>query len=104
MAEAPIARFIFEPGFSTASEISHVSGRGVGMDVVRTNIELIGGSVDVRWVPGEGSVFTLKIPLTLAIVAALIIETGGPALRHSAGGRRGARPGQDVDRNTGSKR
>ena len=77
MAEAPIARFIFEPGFSTASEVSHVSGRGVGMDVVRTNIELIGGSVDVRWVPGEGSVFTLKIPLTLAIVAALIIETGG---------------------------
>ncbi|MCP8940931.1 chemotaxis protein CheW [Alsobacter sp. SYSU M60028] len=77
MSEAQIARFIFAPGFSTVREVSHVSGRGVGMDVVRTNIELIGGSVDVSWTPGAGSVFTLKIPLTLAILAALIIETGG---------------------------
>ncbi|MHB2165839.1 hybrid sensor histidine kinase/response regulator [Alsobacter sp. R-9] len=77
MDDERVARFIFEPGFSTVSSVSHVSGRGVGMDVVRSNIELIGGSVDVRWTPGRGAVFTLKIPLTLAIVSALIIETGG---------------------------
>jgi two-component system chemotaxis sensor kinase CheA len=77
MSEERIARFIFEPGFTTASKVSHVSGRGVGMDVVRSNIELIGGSVDVRWTPGQGSVLTMKIPLTLAIVAALIVEVAG---------------------------
>lgn len=77
MSEDRVARFIFEPGFTTVSKVSHVSGRGVGMDVVRSNIELIGGSVDVRWTPGQGSVLTMKIPLTLAIVAALIIEVGG---------------------------
>ena len=77
MDEERIARFIFEPGFSTVSAVSHVSGRGVGMDVVRSNIELIGGSVDVRWTAGGGTEFTLKIPLTLAIVSALIIEAGG---------------------------
>lgn len=77
MSEDRIARFIFEPGFTTVSKVSHVSGRGVGMDVVRSNIELIGGSVDVRWTPGQGSVLTMKIPLTLAIVAALIVEVAG---------------------------
>jgi len=77
LTDMQIARFIFEPGFTTASHLSHVSGRGVGMDVVRTNIELIGGLVDVRWTPGEGATFTLKIPLTLAIVSALIVEAGG---------------------------
>ncbi|MFO1150923.1 MAG: chemotaxis protein CheW [Alsobacter sp.] len=77
MSDERIARFIFEPGFTTVTKVSHVSGRGVGMDVVRSNIELIGGSVDVRWTPGQGSVLTMKIPLTLAIVAALIVEVGG---------------------------
>lgn len=77
MDEERIARFIFEPGFSTVSSVSHVSGRGVGMDVVRNNIELIGGSVDVRSTPGAGAEFSLKIPLTLAIVSALIIEVAG---------------------------
>ncbi|PSC06914.1 hybrid sensor histidine kinase/response regulator [Alsobacter soli] len=77
MSDERIARFIFEPGFTTIDHVSHVSGRGVGMDVVRANIELIGGSVDIRWTPGQGSTFTMKIPLTLAIVAALIIESGG---------------------------
>ena len=77
MTEAQIHRFIFTPGFSTASKVTSISGRGVGMDVVQTNIDQIGGSVDVKSVPGEGLVFTLKIPLTLAIISALIIETGG---------------------------
>lgn len=75
MNEAQIHRFIFAPGFSTATEVTSISGRGVGMDVVHTNIDQIGGSVDVKSIAGEGSVFTIKIPLTLAIVSALIIES-----------------------------
>src|SRR4051812_40969385 len=74
MSDAQVAKFIFHPGFSTAKEVTSVSGRGVGMDVVKTNIELIGGTVDIRSEPGRGTVFTIKIPLTLAIVAALIVS------------------------------
>ena len=77
MSEAQIHRFIFAPGFSTAAKVTSVSGRGVGMDVVLSNIDQIGGSVDVKSIPGEGSIFTIKIPLTLAIISALIIEAGG---------------------------
>ena len=77
MSEAQIHRFIFAPGFSTAAKITSVSGRGVGMDVVRTNIEQIGGTVDVTSVRGEGLSFTVKIPLTLAIISALIVEAAG---------------------------
>lgn len=77
MSEAQIHKFIFAPGFSTAAAITSVSGRGVGMDVVRTNIDQIGGTIDVKSVPGEGSSFTIKIPLTLAIVSALIVESAG---------------------------
>ncbi len=72
-----IGRFIFHAGLSTATEVTSVSGRGVGMDVVKTNIELIGGSVDLRTAVGKGSTFTIKIPLTLAIVSALIVESAG---------------------------
>ncbi len=68
---------IFLPGFSTADKVSAVSGRGVGMDVVRTNVERIGGTVDVQSTPGAGTVFKIKIPLTLAIVPALIVGCGG---------------------------
>ena len=75
--EAQIHKFIFVPGFSTASHITSVSGRGVGMDVVRNNIDQIGGTIDVKSVAGAGLTFTIKIPLTLAIVAALIVEAGG---------------------------
>src|SRR5215217_4807317 len=75
--EAQIHKFIFAAGFSTAAAVTSVSGRGVGMDVVRNNIDQIGGTVDVKSVPGEGSSFTIKIPLTLAIVSALIVEAGG---------------------------
>src|SRR3954451_4337187 len=69
MTEAQIHKFIFAPGFSTAAAITSVSGRGVGMDVVRTNIDQIGGTIDVKSVAGEGSSVTIKIPLTLAIVS-----------------------------------
>jgi two-component system, chemotaxis family, sensor kinase CheA len=77
MTEAQIHKFIFAPGFSTAAAVTSVSGRGVGMDVVKTNIDQIGGTVDLRSVWGEGSCFTIKIPLTLAIVSALIVEASG---------------------------
>jgi two-component system chemotaxis sensor kinase CheA len=74
MTDEEIFRFIFEPGFSTAQKVTSVSGRGVGMDVVRSNIESIGGSVSLYSSPGRGSRFSMKIPLTLAIAPALIIE------------------------------
>jgi two-component system, chemotaxis family, sensor kinase CheA len=77
MTEAQIHKFIFAPGFSTAAQVTSVSGRGVGMDVVRTNIDQIGGTIDVKSVVGEGSSVTIKIPLTLAIVSALIVEAAG---------------------------
>ena len=77
MTEAQVHKFIFAPGFSTAAAVTSVSGRGVGMDVVRTNIDQIGCTIDVKSVPGEGSSFTIKIPLTLAIVSALIVEAAG---------------------------
>jgi two-component system chemotaxis sensor kinase CheA len=77
MTEAQIHKFIFAPGFSTAAKITNVSGRGVGMDVVRTNIDQIGGTIEVKSVPSEGSSFIIKIPLTLAIVSALIVEAAG---------------------------
>lgn len=75
LTEQQIHRYIFAPGFSTAAQVTNVSGRGVGMDVVRTNIELIGGNVDLRSALGKGTTFTIKIPLTLAIVSALIVES-----------------------------
>ncbi len=77
MSEAQVHKFIFTPGFSTAAKVTSVSGRGVGMDVVRINIDQIGGSVDVNSIRGEGLNFTIKIPLTLAIISALIVEAGG---------------------------
>jgi len=77
MSESQILRFIFHPGFSTAAQVTAVSGRGVGMDVVKTNIEKIGGTIDLKTASGQGTTFTIKIPLTLAIVAALIVEAGG---------------------------
>ena len=74
--QAEINNLIFSPGFSTAARVTSVSGRGVGMDVVRSNIEQIGGTVDLKSVPGSGTVFTIRIPLTLAIVPALIVAVG----------------------------
>ncbi|WP_310621454.1 hybrid sensor histidine kinase/response regulator [Flexibacterium corallicola] len=77
MSDHQIFKFIFAAGFSTAQSVTSVSGRGVGMDVVRNNVEQIGGSVDVRSIQGKGSTFIIKIPLTLAIVSTLIVESGG---------------------------
>ncbi len=77
LSEAQIHKFIFAPGFSTATTVTNISGRGVGMDVVRNNIHQIGGTIDVRSVSGAGVSFIIKIPLTLAIVSALIVEAGG---------------------------
>jgi two-component system chemotaxis sensor kinase CheA len=77
MSEAQIYKYVFAPGFSTAAKVTNVSGRGVGMDVVKTNIDAIGGTVDLKSVPGQGTTFTIKIPLTLAIVSTLIVEAAG---------------------------
>ncbi|MBL8689590.1 MAG: chemotaxis protein CheW [Rhodospirillaceae bacterium] len=77
MSEQQIYQFIFKAGFSTAQKVTAVSGRGVGMDVVRTNIEKIGGTIEFFSKPGGGSTFVIKIPLTLAIVSALIVESCG---------------------------
>ena len=83
MTDAQIHKFIFAAGFSTAAAVTAVSGRGVGMDVVRNNIELIGGTVDLKSAAGKGSTFTIKIPLTLAIVSTLIVEAAGDRYAHT---------------------
>ncbi|HKH00350.1 MAG TPA: hybrid sensor histidine kinase/response regulator, partial [Bradyrhizobium sp.] len=77
MSDAQIHDFIFTPGFSTASEVTSISGRGVGMDVVRNNMDRIGGTIEVQSAAGEGTRFRIKIPLTLAIIPALIVEVAG---------------------------
>jgi len=77
ISDREAANLIFLPGLSTAEKVTNVSGRGVGMDVVKTNIERIGGTVDIQSVPKAGTTVRVKIPLTLAIVPALIVTAGG---------------------------
>ena len=77
MSRDKLVNLIFEPGFSTAETVSNVSGRGVGLDVVRQNLEKVGGSIKVASIPGEGTQFTLQIPLTLSIIAGLTVEIAG---------------------------
>lgn len=77
MSEAEALELIFAPGFSTAAAVTDISGRGVGMDIVRTNVERLGGTVEVQSKMGEGSRFFLRLPLTLAIVQALLVRVGG---------------------------
>ena len=77
MSDQQIQQYIWKAGFSTATKVTSVSGRGVGMDVVKTNIEKIGGTVELRSIEGKGTTFSIKIPLTLAIVSALIVECAG---------------------------
>ena len=103
MTDREALNLIFLPGFSTAEKVTNVSGRGVGMDVVKTNIEKIGGMVDLQSRPGEGTTLKIKIPLTLAIIPALDRDQRRRALRHSAGqpagtGAAGRRAGAPADR------
>ncbi|MFP5457362.1 MAG: chemotaxis protein CheW [Bacteriovoracia bacterium] len=76
MRDREVQALIFAPGFSTAEKVTNVSGRGVGMDVVKSNIERIGGHVDITSTEGQGTKITLKIPLTLAIVPAMVVRSG----------------------------
>lgn len=76
MTDRDIAMLVFEPGFSTAEAVTSVSGRGVGMDVVKTNIERIGGSIDLLTERGKGTTLKVKIPLTLAIIPVLLVSSG----------------------------
>jgi len=77
MSDRDIFNLIFLPGFSTAEKVTNVSGRGVGMDVVKTNVEKIGGTVDVQSTAGKGTTVKIKIPLTLAIIPALMVTAVG---------------------------
>ena len=77
LSERELLQLVFLPGFSTASAVTNVSGRGVGMDVVRTNVEKIGGKVELDSRPGQGTTLRLRIPLTLAIIPALIVRSAG---------------------------
>ncbi|WP_143543803.1 chemotaxis protein CheA, partial [Rhodopirellula sp. MGV] len=77
MGDRELTNLILLPGFSTAAKVTNVSGRGVGMDVVKTNIERIGGTLEIQSKGGQGTTLRIKIPLTLAIVPALIIKSGG---------------------------
>ena len=76
LADDQIWHLIFKPGFSTAEKVTDVSGRGVGMDVVKRNIDGLGGAVSIKTVPGKGTTFTLKLPLTLAIIEGMTVRVG----------------------------
>lgn len=76
MDERQSLNLIFLPGFSTASQVSDVSGRGVGMDVVKTNIQKLNGTIDIRSNPGKGTTFIISLPLTLAILPVLLVRLG----------------------------
>ncbi len=77
LSDREVFNLIFEPGFSTAKKVTEVSGRGVGMDVVKRNIEALRGQVDIRSDTGKGSIFTIRLPLTLAIIDGMIVRVGG---------------------------
>lgn len=80
LADQEICNLVFEPGFSTADQVTNLSGRGVGMDVVRRNIEALRGSIDLDSRPGEGTTFRIRLPLTLAIIDGFLIEVGDASL------------------------
>lgn len=77
MSEEELVRLVFEPGFSTAEAVTEISGRGVGMDVVVSSLSRIGGTVDIRSDLGRGTTITVRLPLTLAIIASVLVEAGG---------------------------
>lgn len=76
LSEQDILQFLFKPGFSTSERITDISGRGVGLDVVKTKIESLGGTIDIETIQGKGSKFIVRLPLTLAIIQALLVGVG----------------------------
>ncbi|HCH62676.1 MAG: chemotaxis protein CheA [Deltaproteobacteria bacterium] len=80
LSDSDVFRLIFEPGFSTAPAVTDISGRGVGMDVVRRNIEAVKGRVDISSIPGQGTTVTIRIPLTLAIIEGMLVRVGSTRL------------------------
>ena len=84
MTDEEVWLLIFRPGFSTADKITDISGRGVGMDVVKRNIEALGGSVGIQSTEGKGSILTLKLPLTLAIIDGMTVRVAEKQLYHPA--------------------
>jgi len=85
LPDAKVWKMIFQPGFSTASQITNLSGRGVGMDVVKRNIEQLRGTIDIDSQPGIGTTFHIRLPLTLAIIAGFFDDSGRESFRGSAG-------------------
>lgn len=107
LSDEEIDQLICAPGFSTANTVSNISGRGVGMDVVRSNVEALGGRVDISSVPGRGTTFTLVLPLTLAILDGMVVRLAGQrfvlplahvveAIRPEPGQIRATTPGSEV--------
>jgi two-component system chemotaxis sensor kinase CheA len=76
LSDQELYQLIFQPGFSTAEKVTNLSGRGVGMDVVKKTVETLRGAIDIKSYPGEGSEFALRIPLTLAIIDGLLVRVG----------------------------
>src|SRR5699024_3944015 len=76
LTDKQVYDFLFKSGLSTAKQISGVCGRGVGLDVVKTGIEALGGSISVDSTPGKGSVFLIQLPLTLSIISSMLVEVG----------------------------
>ncbi|MDZ4754965.1 MAG: chemotaxis protein CheA [Phycisphaerae bacterium] len=75
--DAEVYNFVFLPGFSTAEAVTDISGRGVGMDVVKRNIEALRGKIEIRSTPGKGSTFSMQLPLTMAIIDGMLVRVGG---------------------------
>lgn len=96
MTDKEFIDLLFQPSFSTAEKITDVSGRGVGLDVVKTKIEALGGNITAKTVAGEGSTFTISLPLTLAIIQALMVEVGTEKYAIPLGSINGI---EDIDKN-----
>ena len=94
---------IFLPGVSTAQKVSDVSGRGVGMDVVKTNLDRLGGKIEIDSTPGRGSRFRIKLPLTLAIIPSLLISDGGQRFRDPTSQCRRADPNSRTSRSPNAR-
>jgi two-component system chemotaxis sensor kinase CheA len=85
LSDADVLRLIFHPGLSTADKITDISGRGVGMDVVKRNIDQLRGRIDISSELGKGSCFTIRLPLTLAVIDGLIVRVGHPPVEDADG-------------------